>query len=200
MLRSSETPGGGPGLCPGRQATCLVCLGASWPQYNEGFVSAVPAPTSPPSSCAPSSFLPGQGCWEGDSVCTWMDPVVSGEPRAGHSSGTEAEVAFPLLGWDLVGGLPCGRAEATQAQREPPLQDPTQKLVCSLQSSLLPFRAPERRQVAMVRVSPVPPACSQSPPALCPGSQSRLLGREGTREPLTAGAGLRVSFIISMPE
>lgn len=52
----------------------------------------------------------------------------------------------------------------------------------------------------MVRVSPVPPACSQSPPALCPGSQSRLLGREGTREPLTAGAGLRVSFIISMPE
>lgn len=37
-----------------------------WPQYNEGFVSAVPAPTSlddpiPLSSCAPSSFLPGPG-------------------------------------------------------------------------------------------------------------------------------------------
>lgn len=81
-----------------------------WPQYNEAFVSAVPAPTSlgnptPPSSCAPSSFLPGPGGGKG-TVCTWMDPMVSWEARAGHSSGTEGEVAFPLLGRDLAGGGP----------------------------------------------------------------------------------------------
>lgn len=37
------------------------------------------------------------------------------------------EVAFPLLGWDLTGRVPLGKAEATQSHRVPPLQDPAQR-------------------------------------------------------------------------
>lgn len=88
------------GTLPGLPRSCV------WPWYNEGFVSAVPAPTlfgksTPPSSCAPSSLLSGRG-WEGDGICTWMELTVSGEAKASHSSRTEVEVAFPLLGQDLA--------------------------------------------------------------------------------------------------
>lgn len=140
-------------------------LEPSGPQYNEAFVSAVPAPTSlgnptPPSSCAPSSFLPGPGGGKG-TVCTWMDPMVSWEARAGHSSGTEGEVAFPLLGRDLAGGVPHGRAKATQAPREPPLQDPTQK--SGLLSPILPPPLGPREKAGchgICRHAAMPPACS----------------------------------------
>lgn len=81
-----------------------------WPWYNEGFVPAVPAPTllgnptPPPLELPlPSSLVWG---WEGDCVCTWMEPPVSWEAIASHSSRTELEVAFPLLGQDLAGRGP----------------------------------------------------------------------------------------------
>lgn len=60
--------------------------------------------------------------------------MVSWEARASHSSRTEAEVAFPYWDRTLQVGVPKGRTEATQAQREPPLQDPTQKPGCALSS------------------------------------------------------------------
>lgn len=117
--------------------------------------------------------------------------MVSWEARAGHSSGTEVEVAFPLLGWDLAGGGPSweGRSHPGPKGATSP-GSYSEGRACSLQSSL-PLQAPERRQVAMAYVAR-PPACSPGSrsPVPRPPEAAAWKGREG----VPWGAGLRVSY------
>lgn len=122
MLRSEESPGGVPGLCPGRQASCLVCLGAECGLSTMTALSPLslllPARQPHTSLLLCSLFLPP---WprgrEGDSVCTWMDLPVSWEARASHSFRTGVEEAFPLLGQHLAGG---GDGGSLRGGQKPP--------------------------------------------------------------------------------
>lgn len=96
------------------------------------------------------------------------------------------EVPFPLLGWDLTGRGPLGKAEATQAHRAPPLQDPAQRPQC-VSCALLappPHHSPGE-EACCHGIYRHAAACSAwSPTGLSPGShlEKKLKGNPKPRE------------------
>lgn len=105
------------------------------------------------------------------------------------------EVAFPLLGWDLTGRGPPGKAEATQGPEGTSSSGSCSEapvcVLCLLGSSL--YHSLERRQCCHGIYHHA--ACSAwSPTGLSPGSQRQPLGMEAERKAMGAGSTISPSF------
>lgn len=98
----------------------------------------------------------------------------------------------------LQAGVPRGRAEATQAQREPPLQDNAAKPQCgACARSVLPSPLGPREEAGCHGVCHHAACLAWSPVGLSPGGQRLPLRMEVRKETLSCGKRVVVSHHLS---
>ena len=147
-----------------------------WPQYNEGFVSAVPAPTSlgnptPHSSCTPSSFLSGPGAEKGTAFVPGWTQWSPGRPEPAIHPGQRRKWHSP------TGTGPCRWLSLRGGQKPPRLKGShlSRILLRSLgvPSQVLPPSPGPREETGCHSLCHYATCLLPwSPTALCPGSQN----------------------------
>lgn len=162
-------------LCP----SCL-CYYLAWQPASPLLLSSVFLPPWLPVGMGWHLYLDTANSLLGDQ----NQPLIQGR----------VEVAFPLLGWDLTARVPLGKAEATQAHRVPPLQDPAQRPQCvSCVFSTPPSPHSPTKETCCHGIYCHVACSAWSPTGLSLGSWRQPLGIEGERKPEAMGAWPTIS-------
>lgn len=183
------------------QAKCRACLGAACGFGTMRALSQLSLPlpclATPCLLLLSSLFLPlWPGGWEWDSVCTWMEPTVSREARASHSSRTEVEVAFSRPRRALAGRGPSWEGRSHPGPEGPCSAASAWGLSCL--SSSLPCRPQTGGRLPWCLSPCLLPGLG--PTGLSPGGHWLPLGMEGGKESLSCGEWGSQSLITSTPE